>query len=464
MVTLLVPAADPPPAGAGEALGQRYVDPVFEVGEPTTYQYGENTPLAGGPGPELHLDLYEPAGDTVARRPVVVLAHGGGFCGGSRTSPHIVELSRAMAARGWLAASITYRYDDTKCDDVPSITASIQDAAAAVRWFRANADAVGADPTRISAMGYSAGAFVAVGLAYGNTNTSSGNPGWPSHVAAAVSLAGASFGKPPTVDPPVQIVHGDADTRVPFVWGTDTCDHVRSVGGRCELVVHEGVGHGVIAEPSVVPDAASFLRRCAASYGGFPDVPNAEGDLDAAVGWMAEWAITTGYADGRFHPENGMNRQQIAAFLHRLAGEPEPGEGGGFPDVPEGSPFATAIAWLASTGITEGYGDGTFRPTNPVTRQQIAAFLWRALGEPEAPDDAPSFPDVPAEHPFVDAISWLASTGITEGYGDGTFRPDDPVTRLSAAIFLWRLGRLDAAWDGPMARPEAACSNIDLTR
>jgi hypothetical protein len=68
----------------------------------------------------------------------------------------------------------------------------------------------------------------------------------------------------------------------------------------------------------------------------------------------------------------------MAAFLWRLAGRPEPGSGTDrFSDVDPGHPFAAAIRWLTDTGITTGYDDGTFRPAGPVTRQAMVAFLHR---------------------------------------------------------------------------------------
>jgi hypothetical protein len=68
----------------------------------------------------------------------------------------------------------------------------------------------------------------------------------------------------------------------------------------------------------------------------------------------------------------------MAAFLHRFAGSPAAGPGGpSFVDVPPGHAFAAAIEWLASAGITSGHPDGTFRPDEPVSRQAMAKFLHR---------------------------------------------------------------------------------------
>ena len=114
-----------------------------------------------------------------------------------------------------------------------------------------------------------------------------------------------------------------------------------------------------------------------------------------------------------------------------------------FDDVRVTAPFAPEIVWLATSGIAGGYEDGTFRPTAPVSRQAMAAFLHRMAGSPAHPLPAtPTFADVPAGHPFATQIEWLASEGITTGtlQPDGTrlFAPTAAVSRGAMAAFLYR--------------------------
>ncbi|GAA1734721.1 S-layer homology domain-containing protein [Aeromicrobium alkaliterrae] len=117
-------------------------------------------------------------------------------------------------------------------------------------------------------------------------------------------------------------------------------------------------------------------------------------------------------------------------------------EDGTFLDT-NGNTFAYQIAWLATSGITTGYADGTFRPGQPVLREQMAAFIFRFSGdsEYEAPQFSP-FVDVPTTATFYREISWLYEQGITTGYsnGDGTrsFAPSAPVLREQMAAFLYR--------------------------
>ena len=111
---------------------------------------------------------------------------------------------------------------------------------------------------------------------------------------------------------------------------------------------------------------------------------------------------------------------------------------GELPDVGPGHPFATSIAWAAANGITEGYDDGTFRAGEPITRQAVAAFFHRFAGEPTPEPGGPTFSDVGPGHLFEDEITWLAASGITEGYPDGTFHPLEEVTRQAIAAFFHR--------------------------
>ena len=169
---------------------------------------------------------------------------------------------------------------------------------------------------------------------------------------------------------------------------------------------------------------------------GFVDVPG-DHPFVTEIGWLVGEGITTGFADGTFRPTVAVTRQAAAAFLYRLAGEPPVTSEAGFADVPSGHPFHDEIAWLVAEGITTGFPDDTFRPTQPVTRQAAAAFLYRFDGEP-AVGGAAGFADVPSGHPFHDEIAWMVARGITTGFPDDTFRPANAVTRQAVAAFLYR--------------------------
>jgi hypothetical protein len=113
-----------------------------------------------------------------------------------------------------------------------------------------------------------------------------------------------------------------------------------------------------------------------------------------------------------------------------------------FADVGPDNHFCPDIQWLAAHHITTGYPDGGYHPTAPVTREQMAVFLYRYAnpGVPAPACTSKPFPDVSATSSFCPEIKWLAAQHISQGYAaDGTFRPGLPVGRQEMAAFLYRL-------------------------
>jgi len=199
-----------------------------------------------------------------------------------------------------------------------------------------------------------------------------------------------------------------------------------------------------------VGQGTNQLIRCRTAnvigLAGFNDV-SFDNPFGADIVWLVDNDIATGFPDGSFRPTGSVSRQAMASFLFNLStlvGGPGPGTPGAFSDVPPSHPFHQQISWLDGNDIANGFLDGTFRPTETVTRQAMAAFLFRfsALVGGPGPGSPTSFSDVPLTHPFFDEISWLASNDIAGGYSDGTFRPGAPVSRQATAAFLHRLFEL----------------------
>lgn len=113
-----------------------------------------------------------------------------------------------------------------------------------------------------------------------------------------------------------------------------------------------------------------------------------------------------------------------------------------FSDVPPGTPFSTEITWLADRGVSTGWSDGTFRPYQAVTRDAMAAFMYRLAGSPSFPVPAVSpFADVPTSYQFYVEIAWLDHAGISTGWNTAQgreFRPWNLITRDAMAAFLYR--------------------------
>ncbi|MGP5265458.1 alkaline phosphatase PhoX [Brachybacterium alimentarium] len=161
-----------------------------------------------------------------------------------------------------------------------------------------------------------------------------------------------------------------------------------------------------------------------------------------AVLWAYDEGIATGWDDGTFRPLAPVNRDAMAAFLHRLAGSPKvtPPRTEPFTDVAKGQEHYDAIIWAYQQGITTGWSDRAFRPTAPIARDAMAAFVHRFAGSPsvDQPTEAP-FADVPASSRYALEIAWLRSAGIANGWADGTYRPLEPMHRDATAAFLHRM-------------------------
>lgn len=117
----------------------------------------------------LRMDIYQPQGDTLSRRPVIVFCFGGGFVNGSRTSRDMVLLAQAFARRGFVTATIDYRLGMNLSDPEKAKRAvyrALQDGRSAVRFFRNNSAVYRVDPAQIYLSGHSAGAFVACNNVY----------------------------------------------------------------------------------------------------------------------------------------------------------------------------------------------------------------------------------------------------------------------------------------------------------
>jgi len=233
-----------------DTTGGRYYRPVFPAvtvasnvayGSAVTYQGATQT---------LLMDIYQPTGDGLARRPVIIFAHQGGFLAGSRTDAYMVAVCTQFARLGYVTASIEYRlgfpitgFPPPAADTVGVAQAAIrgmQDLRAAVRFFRrdaATANAYRVQPSYIAVGGSSAGAFAALEVGYldkaaevpayvglaalGGIEGQSGNPGYSSLPLAVLNLSGATE-NPALIEPgnaPLCSVHGTADATVPYLQG-----------------------------------------------------------------------------------------------------------------------------------------------------------------------------------------------------------------------------------------------------
>src|SRR5262245_45632999 len=169
----------------------------------------------------------------------------------------------------------------------------------------------------------------------------------------------------------------------------------------------------------------------------FPDVDDTNPFHDD-IGWMVEHGFISGYVDGNFHPADSLSRQAVVQILWKMSDSPAgPFPPEPFTDVGPGNQFYTAVTWAYSTGVIGGYADGTFRPTNAITRQALGAMLHDLSGIERLYGNV-TFSDVPSTHAFALDIRWWVASGQADGYPDGTFHPSEAVTRQAAARFFAR--------------------------
>jgi acetyl esterase/lipase len=223
----------------------RFADEIFpNVTVTPNVQYGQNTNWSGS-NTNLFFDFYEPQGDDMEARPLIIWVHGGSFLGGSRTDQDVVALSTRFAKRGYACASISYRTGFFPIDSTNAVRAvvrAVQDLKGAIRYFYKDAATTNTykiDTTRIFIGGSSAGAITCLHVAYlteecqlydyltaaqqnslGGLEGNSGNPGYSTDIKGVMNGAGAlarySWLDPSVTNIPLASVHGTADNVVTY--------------------------------------------------------------------------------------------------------------------------------------------------------------------------------------------------------------------------------------------------------
>lgn len=239
--------------GQTDCTNGRYYSPIFQnVDVIPNVTYGANWNTSGQ-YQSLEVDIYKPAGDTVTNRPLIILAHGGSFVAGDRTSADIVDLCTRFAKMGYVTASMEYRLElvinvalspDKEKTFMEQVYRTCCDQRSLLRFFNksvtVDGNPYGINPNQIIIGGNSAGAILSLHTAYlddinkipsvigwqalGHWDTASGNAGYPANVAAVVNLCGALKDSVwlEAGDQPFVSMHGDQDGVVPYM--TDTAN------------------------------------------------------------------------------------------------------------------------------------------------------------------------------------------------------------------------------------------------
>lgn len=174
----------------------------------------------------------------------------------------------------------------------------------------------------------------------------------------------------------------------------------------------------------------------------FTDVPEDAWYIEGAKYVYANY-IMSGTGDTTFSPSAPVSRGMVVQILYNLAGQPDVEGGSGFDDVGKDYWSADAIAWAVQNGVVGGYGDGTFRPDDDLTREQMVVILrnyaYRMGWDISATGDLSKFEDIPeGDYWAKDALSWAYGIGLLGGTGDTTMDPTGQASRAQIAVIMMR--------------------------
>ncbi len=158
-----------------------------------------------------------------------------------------------------------------------------------------------------------------------------------------------------------------------------------------------------------------------------------------SVQFAVENGLFRGTSDTTFDPKGDMTRGMLATVLYRLAKEPATSADQSFSDVANGRYYTKPVSWAAEKGIVNGYGNGKFGPNDPVTREQVAVMLWRYAGKPTSTGALDGFTDAADVDSWaMDALRWATEQEIIKGRSVRTLDPRGMATRAEVATMLMR--------------------------
>lgn len=213
-----------------------------------------------------------------------------------------------------------------------------------------------------------------------------------------------------------------------------------------DVAVTEKDGKYVFTMPaSAVTVTGSFKAETPAPVAlPFTDVKSGNWFYDA-VKYAYAQGLMTGTSATTFAPNGTMNRAMIVTVLYRLEKSPAVTGASKFTDVPAGQWYSDAVAWAAANKIVNGYDETTFGPMNAVTREQMAAILFRyeqvkGLENVTLEENLNRFPDQNKISPYaIPALQWAVGQKIINGNADGTLDPTGTATRAQVAQIFTNL-------------------------
>ncbi|MEY8311248.1 leucine-rich repeat protein [Oscillospiraceae bacterium 42-9] len=167
----------------------------------------------------------------------------------------------------------------------------------------------------------------------------------------------------------------------------------------------------------------------------FPDV-EATGWYIKAVEYVCVEGLMTGYTNGKFGPNDQITRAQFAQLFYNKERQPS-AEAGQFTDVKPGQWYTDAVNWAAEKGVVHGVGGGKFAPEASITREQMAAMLWRYAGSPKPKKASLQFNDAGKVSDYArEAMCWATENTVLNGTGGGMLDPLGTAKRCEVAQML----------------------------
>lgn len=221
--------------------------------------------------------------------------------------------------------------------------------------------------------------------------------------------------------------------------------------------IKEGETYTVLVDGASVGTATAKLGTSSSSSGslgpnqnggaqpggvsGFADVPQ-DNWLADAVKYVSENKLMNGTSTTAFSPNENMSRAMLATVLYRMSGETAEADSS-FGDVSSSAYYAAAVNWASSKGIVNGTGADAFSPNASITREQLAAMLYRYAGEPSVSADLSAYTDAVSISPYAEkAVEWCVAKGILSGKSATRLAPQDTATRAECAAMLQRFAAL----------------------
>lgn len=193
-----------------------------------------------------------------------------------------------------------------------------------------------------------------------------------------------------------------------------------------------------------MPAAAVTVKAVFAAQETDPDFPFADVAKGSwyyeGVRYAYENGLMSGTGEGTFSPDLPTGRGMLVTILYRLAGSPAAGSAS-FADVAKGQWYADGVAWASANGVVSGYPDGSFRPNDTITREQMAAILYQYARIQGKLDDSRAdlsiFSDLDSLSAYAkEPMSWAVAQGLFSGVSADTLAPGGSTTRAQAAVIL----------------------------